>query len=112
MDWYREADIACQFRDGTAGAHEAHSQPDHEASPFHRFLYFPWSCVPSLSPRVNKPIEVCSLMAGELQNRVTLEKLKSWSVIAGTSNLPVSDVIASDGLVNAATWLKTRRGLS
>ena len=57
-------------------------------------------------------MEGCPLMAGELQNRVTLEKLKSWSVIAGTSNLPVSDVIASDGLVNAATWLKTRRGLS
>ena len=51
-------------------------------------------------------------MADKLQNRVTLEKLKSRSVIAGTRSLPVSDVIASAGLVKAAIRLKTRRGLS
>lgn len=65
-----------------------------------------------LSCRVNKPMVGCPLMAGELQNRVTLEKLKSRSVIAGTRSLPVSDVIASAGLVKAAIRLKTCRGLS
>ena len=53
-----------------------------------------------------------SLVADELQNRVTLEKLKSLSVIAGTRNLPVSDVIASAGLVKASIRLNARSGLS
>ena len=57
-------------------------------------------------------MEGCPLIADELQNRVTLEKLKSWSVIAGTRSLPVSDVIASAGFVNASIRLKARRGLS
>lgn len=70
------------------------------------------SCLPLLSRRVNKPMVGCPLMVDGLQNRVTLEKLKSRSVIAGTRSLPVSDVIASAGLVKAAIRLKTRRGLS
>jgi len=72
----------------------------------------PYSCVPLISRRVNKPMVGCPLMADELQNRVTLEKLKSRSVIAGTRSLLVSDVIASTGFVKAAIRLKTRRGLS
>jgi hypothetical protein len=51
-------------------------------------------------------------VADELQNRVTLEKLKSLSVIAGTRNLPVSDVIASAGLVKASIRVNARSGLS
>jgi len=46
-------------------------------------------------------------MTDTRQNLVTLEKLKSLSVIAGTRSLLVSDVMASAGLVNASIRLKT-----
>ena len=46
------------------------------------------------------------------QNLVTLEKLKSRILMAGTKTLPVSEVTASAGVVNASIWLKTRKGLS
>ena len=70
------------------------------------------SCLPSLSRRISKPIACYPPMTDERQNLVTLEKLKSRSVIAGTRSLPVSDVIASAGLVKASIRLKARRGLS
>ena len=99
-------------RDMAAGAQQARSQHRYEAPPCHTHLYFP----PLLSTLALLPSqEACnrlSAQADELQNRVTLEKLKSWSVIAGTRSLPVSEVIASAGLVYAAIRLKTRRGLS
>ena len=75
-------------------------------------LFPPPLCLPLLSRRVNELMGGCPIMEDGLQNRVMLEKLKSRSVIAGTRSLPVSDVIASVGVVKAAIRLKTRRGLS
>ena len=99
-------------RDVAAGAQQAHSQHTDEAPPGHTYHdAFPLLSTVALLPsqHINNK---CPLLANERQNRVTLEKLKSRSVIAGTRNLPVSDVMASAGLVKASTRLNTRRGLS
>src|SRR5256885_14148710 len=98
-------------RDVAARAQQAHPQDSYPAPLCHKRYIFPHSCLTLLSRRVNKLTVDCPLMADKLQNRVTLEKLKSRSVIAGTRSLPVSDVIASTGLVKAAIRLKTRSGL-
>ena len=98
--------------DVTAGAQQACSQHIHEAPPSHMHRCLHLSCLPVRSGRVKKSASGCLLMADKLQNRVTLEKLKSRSVIAGTRSFPVSDVIASAGLVKASIRLKARRGLS
>lgn len=83
-------DVAASFQ-------QTRSQHCHEAPP----------CHPHRVHRLSFPRR-----AEESQNRVTLEKLKSWRIIAGTRSLPVSDVIASAGLVKASILLKARKGLS
>ncbi len=93
--------------DIAADAQQAHQAPD---SHTHRFVP-PLLPTPALPPR-RQTIIGHPIMANERQNLVTLEKLKSLRVIAGTRNLPVSDVMASAGLVKASIRLKARKGLS
>jgi len=99
-------------RNIATGAQQARTQETYEAPPCHTHR----DSFPLLSTLALPPSQQCnrrlSLVANELQNRVTLEKLKSRSVIAGTRNLPVSDVIASAGLVKASIRLNARSGLS
>jgi hypothetical protein len=97
---------------GAAGTGQAHARHSHEAPLAIHIDTFSCSSVPWLSRRVNKLTGDGPPAVDESQKRVTLEKLKSRSVIAGTRSLPVSDVIASAGLVKAAIRLKARRGLS
>ena len=95
-------------------AQKTRSQNTDEAPPCNSHTHrdaFPLLSTLALPPSQQSKRRL-SLMADELQNRVTLEKLKSLSVIAGTRNLPVSDVIASAGLVKASIRLNARSGLS
>ena len=94
-----------------AGTQQGYTQHSYKTPPRHTHHVSPLLCA-SLSRRVNAFMGDCLLKSNERQKRVTLEKLKSWSVIAGTRNLPVSDVMASAGLVKAPIRLKTRSGLS
>lgn len=93
-------------------AQQARSQDTDEVPPSHTHREsFPLLSTLALSSS-QQSNRILSFVADELQNRVTLEKLKSRSVIAGTRNLPVSDVMASAGLVKASIRLNARSGLS